>query len=101
MHGTRAILSRSAIGAGKVNLNALLPPHLVPEKSDAAVLAWFWLFAWRSPCLVPFRGKGDDDSRADEPELHTGVAAADQPVPRGWAVLWRGTFSGSIVLTDV
>ncbi len=36
---------------------------------------------WRSPCLVPFRGKGDDDSRADEPELHAGVAAADQPGP--------------------
>jgi hypothetical protein len=34
-----------------------------------------------APCLVPFRGKGDDDSRADEhpPELHAGIAAADQP----------------------
>jgi hypothetical protein len=67
---------------------------------DAAVLAWFWLRPWRSPCLVPFRGKGDDDSRADEPELHAGVAAADQPDP-DWAVLSRGTFSGSIFLTDV
>ena len=65
----------------RVNLNTLFPSYLLPEKSDAAVLAWFWLSPWLSPCLVPFRGKGDDDSRADEPELHTGVAAADQPGP--------------------
>jgi hypothetical protein len=35
------------------------------------------------------------------PELHAGVAAAYQPGRRGWAVLSRGTFSGSIFLTDV
>jgi hypothetical protein len=74
----------------------------VRDKSDAAVLAWFSPIRWQSPCLVQFRDKGDDDSRADEPELHAGVAAAYQPsVLRGWAVLSRGTFSGSIFLTDV
>ena len=38
-------------------------------------------------------------SRADEPELHAGVAAR-RPAG-GWAVLSRGTFSGAILLTDV
>lgn len=84
----------------RVNLNNALATHLVPDKSDAAVLAWFWQIPWRSPCLVPFRDKGDDDSRADEPELHAGVAAARRPAG-GWAVLSRGTFSGAILLTDV
>ena len=51
------------------------------ETSDAAVLAWFSLRSWQCPCLVPFRGRGDGDSRADVPELHAGVAAADQPGP--------------------
>ena len=59
----------------RVNLNNALATHLVPDKSDAAVLAWFWPIPWRSPCLVQFRDKGDEDSRADEPELHAGVAA--------------------------
>ena len=59
----------------RVNLNNALATHLVPDKSDAAVLAWFWPIPWRSPCVVQFRDKGGDDSRADEPELHAGVAA--------------------------
>jgi len=33
------------------------------------------------PLSCPVSGKGDGDSRADEPELHAGVAAADQPGP--------------------
>ena len=41
----------------RVNLNNALATHLVPDKSDAAVLAWFWQIPWRSPCLVPFRDK--------------------------------------------
>ena len=83
----------------RVNLNNALATHLVPDKSDAAVLAWFWPIPWRSPCVVQFRDKGGDDSRADEPELHAGVAAR-RPAG-GWAVLSRGTFSGAILLTDV
>jgi hypothetical protein len=47
----------------RVNLNNALATHLVPDKSDAAVLAWFWPIPWRSPCLVQFRDKGDEDSR--------------------------------------
>ena len=83
----------------RVNLNNALATHLVPDKSDAAVMAWFWPIPWRSPCLVQFRDKGEDDSRADEPELHAGVAVR-RPAG-GWAVLSRGTFSGAILLTDV
>jgi len=83
----------------RVNLNNALATHLVPDKSDAAVLAWFWPIPWRSPCVVQFRDKGGDDSRADEPELHAGVAAR-RPAG-GWAVLSRGTFSGAILLTNV
>lgn len=51
------------------------------------------------PLSCPVSGQGSDDSRADEPELHAGVAAR-RPAG-GWAVLSRGTFSGAILLTDV
>jgi hypothetical protein len=101
VYGTPRDPSRPSISAGAFILTRSCT-HLVRDKSDAAVLAWFSPIRWQSPCLVQFRDKGDDDSRADEPELHAGVAAAYQPsVLRGWAVLSRGTFSGSIFLTDV
>lgn len=45
------------------------------------VLVWFWLRFWQGLCLVPFRGSGDGDSRADVPELHAGVAAEGRPDP--------------------
>jgi hypothetical protein len=76
----------------RVNLNNALATHLVPDKSDAAVLAWFWLIPWQSPCLVPFRDKGNEDSRADEPELHAGVAARR---PAGGLGLRPGIFPNS------
>jgi hypothetical protein len=48
-------------------------------------------FLGGAPVLSSF---GTSDSRADEPELHAGVAAR-RPAG-GWAVLSRGTFSGAI-----
>jgi hypothetical protein len=83
--GPRGPNARPATGAGALILNTLFQRISCLRKSDAAVLAWFWLSPWQSPCLVPFQGKGDDNNRADEPELHAGVAA----------------FSGPILLTDV
>src|SRR5580692_952786 len=64
-----------------VNLNMLLPRFCagkIARGRPGMVLA----IPLAEP-LVPFRGKGDDDSRADEhpPELHAGIAAADQPAP--------------------
>ena len=72
-----------AIGAGALILIRFYRASRAPETSEAAVLVWFWLVPWQSPRLVPFRGRGDGDSRADVPELHAGVAAADQPVAAG------------------
>src|SRR4029077_17203474 len=67
----------------RVNLNMLLPRFL--RRENRAWPSWhgFGHPLGGAPCLVPFRGKGDDDSRADEhpPELHAGIAAADQPGP--------------------
>jgi hypothetical protein len=67
----------------RVNLNMLLRRFL--RRENRAWPSWhgFGHPLGGVPCLVPFRGKGDDDSRADEPELHTGVAAADQPARLG------------------
>ena len=76
----------------RVNLNNALATQLVPDKSDAAVLAWFWLIPWQGPCFVPFRDKGNEDSRADEPELHAGVAARR---PAGGLGLRPGIFLNS------
>jgi hypothetical protein len=79
----------------RLNLNNALASHLVPDKSDAAVLAWFWLIPWRSPCLVQFR-----DTAAPMNQNYTLASRpADQPEagPCSRAV----PFSGAILLTDV
>ena len=76
----------------RVNLNNALATQLVPDKSDAAVLAWFSPIPWRSTGVVQFRDKGNEDSRADEPELHAGVVARR---PAGGLGLRPGIFPNS------
>ena len=67
----------------RVNLNNALATQLVPDKSDLAVLAWFSPIPWRSPGLVQFRDKGNEDSRADDQNYTLASRPADQP--EGWA----------------
>ena len=67
----------------RVNLNNALATQLVPDKSDAAILAWFSPIPWRSPAVVQFRDKGDEDSRADDQNYTLASRPADQP--EGWA----------------
>jgi hypothetical protein len=64
----------------RVNLNNALATQLVPDKSDAAVLAWFWLIPWRSHCLVPFR----DKAAAPMNQNYT-LASRPADQPEGWA----------------
>ena len=83
----------------RVNLNNALAAHLVPDKSDAAVLAWFWQFLGGAPVLSSF-GTRETTTAAPMNQNYT-LASRPADQPGGWAVLSRGTFSGAILLTDV
>ena len=83
MHGTPRDPFAALDQRRRVNLNNALATHLVPDKSDAAVLAWFSPIPWRSPGLVQFRDKGDEDSRADDQNYTLASRPAEEP--EGWA----------------
>ena len=65
----------------RVNLNNALATQLVPDKSDAAILAWFSPIPWRSPGLVQFR---DKKTAAPMNQNYT-LASRPADQPEGWA----------------
>jgi hypothetical protein len=55
----------------------------VPDKSDAAVLAWFSPIPWRSPGVVQFR---DKETKTAAP-MNQNYTLTSRPAeePEGWA----------------
>ena len=89
-----------------INLNAASGVAL-PAATRLPLLAWFWRDGGVTAVGVSIRGivgiriarTATEDEHA--PELHTGVAAADRPVPARAGGAVRGTFAATIFLTDI
>ena len=91
--------SRLSISAGALILTTLLLRNLCPTNRMRPSWHGSGQFLGGASVLSSFGTRETKTADADEPELHAGVAARRRA--GGWAALSRGTFSGSIFLTDV